>query len=87
MLKDIKQPPELMTVKELAAEWRQHPMTIYRKIQAGEIHAIRLGDDRSALRIPRASLPQMAAETAERRGEPVAPAVEPRPLAGPREAA
>lgn len=46
-----------MTVKELAALWRQHPVTIYRKIQAGEIPAVRLGDGHSALRIPRAQLP------------------------------
>jgi excisionase family DNA binding protein len=47
---------ELLTVKELAAEWRQHPMTIYKKVAAGEIPAIRLGGRSSALRIPRDQL-------------------------------
>lgn len=47
---------EFLTVKELAAEWRQHPATIYRKIAAGEISAVRLGDESSALRIPRGEL-------------------------------
>ena len=42
-----------MTVKELAAELRQHPYTVYRKIQAGKIPAVRLGDGRSSLRIRR----------------------------------
>jgi excisionase family DNA binding protein len=39
-------------VKELAAEWRQDPATIYRKIKRGEIPAVRLGAGHSALRIP-----------------------------------
>jgi excisionase family DNA binding protein len=39
-------------VKELAAEWRQDPATIYRKIKRGEIPAVRLGGGHSALRIP-----------------------------------
>ena len=39
-------------VKELAAEWRQHPATIYKKIQRGQIPSIRLGAGTSALRIP-----------------------------------
>jgi excisionase family DNA binding protein len=50
---------ELLTVKELAAEWRQHPATIYKKIAGGEIPAVRLGDGKSALWIPRAELERM----------------------------
>jgi excisionase family DNA binding protein len=47
---------ELLTVKELAREWRQHPASIYRKISDGTIPSVRLGDGTSALRIPRAEL-------------------------------
>ncbi len=47
---------ELLTVRELAREWKQHPATIYRKVAAGEIPAVRLGGGTSALRIPRAAL-------------------------------
>lgn len=47
---------ELITVRDLAAEWHQHPATIYRKIQEGTIPSVRLGDGTSALRIPRAEL-------------------------------
>lgn len=43
-------------VKELAAEWRQHPATIYRKIESGQIPAVRLGGGHSAVRIPRDEL-------------------------------
>jgi excisionase family DNA binding protein len=50
------QKSELLTVAELAREWKQNPATIYRKIQTGEIPAIRLGNGTSALRIPRAEL-------------------------------
>jgi excisionase family DNA binding protein len=45
-----------MTVKELAREWRQHEVTIYRKIAAGEVPHVRLGDGHGAIRIPRAKL-------------------------------
>jgi excisionase family DNA binding protein len=47
---------DLLTVRELAVEWRQHPATIYRKIRDGSIPAVRLGGETSALRIPRAEL-------------------------------
>jgi excisionase family DNA binding protein len=43
-------------VKEVAAELRQHPATVYRKIHAGEIPHVRLGGDRSALRVDRSEL-------------------------------
>jgi excisionase family DNA binding protein len=56
MLTDAERDEPLLTVKELAVEWRQHPATIYRKIAAGEIPAVRLGEGLSALRIPRAEL-------------------------------
>ena len=39
-------------VKELAAEWRQHPATIYRKVHSGAIPSVRLGAGRAAIRIP-----------------------------------
>jgi excisionase family DNA binding protein len=45
-----------VSLQELAREWKQNPATIYRKIQTGEIPAIRLGNGTSALRIPRAEL-------------------------------
>jgi len=47
---------ELLTVREVAKMWRQHPATIYRKIANGELHAVRLGDETAALRIPRVEL-------------------------------
>ena len=47
---------ELLTVQEVAKLWRQHPATIYRKIQSGELHAVRLGDETAALRIRRVEL-------------------------------
>src|SRR4029453_9381615 len=53
---------EFLTVEEVAAEWRQHPATIYRKVAAGEIPAVRLGDGLSALRIPRRELEARLAE-------------------------
>jgi excisionase family DNA binding protein len=56
MLRDATGVPELITAKELAFEWRQHVATIYRKIERGEIPAIRLGTGTSAVRIPRAEL-------------------------------
>jgi excisionase family DNA binding protein len=56
MLRDATEVLELITPKELAFEWRQHVATIYRKIEKGEIPAIRLGAGTSALRIPRAEL-------------------------------
>jgi excisionase family DNA binding protein len=39
-------------VKEVAAELRQHPATIYRKILSGQIPSVRLGEGHSALRVP-----------------------------------
>jgi excisionase family DNA binding protein len=47
---------ELLTVRELAREWKQHESTIYRKVERGLIPSVRLGDQTSALRIPRAEL-------------------------------
>jgi predicted DNA-binding transcriptional regulator AlpA len=44
-------------VKQLAAEWEQHPATIYRKVAAGQIPgAFRLGGPGSAIRIDAAEL-------------------------------
>lgn len=39
------------TIKEVAAELGQHPETVRRKVQRGEIPAVRLGGPRSAIRI------------------------------------
>jgi excisionase family DNA binding protein len=47
---------ELLTVRELAREWRQSESTIYRKVERGLIPAVRLGNGTSALRIPRSAL-------------------------------
>jgi excisionase family DNA binding protein len=47
---------ELLTVRELAREWRQSESTIYRKVERGLIPSVRLGDETSALRIPRVEL-------------------------------
>jgi len=52
-----------MTVAELAREWRQDRRTIYRKIERGEIPAVRLGDGTSALRIRRGELEARLAQT------------------------
>ena len=60
------QEPELMTVKELAALWRQHPATIYRKVAVGEVPAVRLGDGHGALRIRRSQIEALLAGPAER---------------------
>jgi excisionase family DNA binding protein len=59
-------------VNEVAAELRQHPATIYRKIHSGEIRAVRLGAGHSALRIPVAELEAWLHDPAARteEGEP-----------------
>jgi excisionase family DNA binding protein len=46
----------LLTCGEVAAIVRQHPATIYRKVRAGQLDAIRLGRGTSALRIPESRL-------------------------------
>jgi excisionase family DNA binding protein len=53
MSSEITVLPELMTVAEVARLWRQRRETVYRKIAAGELRAVRLGDETAALRIPR----------------------------------
>jgi excisionase family DNA binding protein len=53
---EATQLPELMTVKEVAKLWRQRRETVYKKIAAGELRAVRLGDGTAALRIPRSEL-------------------------------
>jgi excisionase family DNA binding protein len=55
MSKDAQR-EELLTVRELAREWRQSESTIYRKVEKGLIPSVRLGDETSALRIPRREL-------------------------------
>jgi len=59
----------LLTVKELADEWRQHPHTIYRKIAAGEIPAVQLGGKGSAIRVDERELEAMLHQ------DPTVPAV------------
>jgi excisionase family DNA binding protein len=50
---------EYLTVRELAREWKQHESTIYKKVERGLIPSVRLGDETSALRIPRSGLERM----------------------------
>jgi excisionase family DNA binding protein len=51
------QAPQLLTVPELAAALRVHPASIYRRIESGEIVAIRIGAPPSGrLRIPETEL-------------------------------
>jgi hypothetical protein len=47
---------ELLTVKDLAREWRHHPGTIYGEDPRRHDSRCRLGDGTSALRIPRSEL-------------------------------
>jgi excisionase family DNA binding protein len=56
MSRDAMQRPELMTVGEVAEEWRQSREAVYRKVRAGRIPSVRLGDERADIRIPRAEL-------------------------------
>ena len=51
-----KKSDSLMRVKEVASALGQHPSTIYRKVHAGELPAVRLGEGRAAIRIPRDEL-------------------------------
>jgi excisionase family DNA binding protein len=44
--------PSLLTSAEVARRLRQDRATIYRKIRAGVLPAVRLNDGRGALRIP-----------------------------------
>jgi excisionase family DNA binding protein len=43
----------LMTVAEAAKLANVAPVTVYRRIHAGQIEAIRVGDGRGPIRIPR----------------------------------
>ena len=45
-----------MRVQEVAEELGQHPASIYRKVHAGELPPVRLGQGRAAIRIPRDEL-------------------------------
>jgi Helix-turn-helix domain len=47
---------ELLSVAEVAKEWKQSPASVYRKIASGELHAVRLGGETAALRVPRHEL-------------------------------
>ena len=44
--------PSLLTPAEVARRLRQDRATIYRKIRAGVLPAVRLNDGRGALRVP-----------------------------------
>ena len=52
----IEEPHTLMRVDEVAALLGQCRETVYRKIQAGQIPALRLGGGRCALRVDSAAL-------------------------------
>lgn len=57
---NTEQRTPLLTVREVAHRLRMHPMTVYRKIDRGEIPAIRLGTGPSApLRIEEATLREL----------------------------
>ena len=56
MQENAKAAVELMRVKEVASELDQHQATIYRKVHAGQIPAVRLGEGRAAIRIRRGEL-------------------------------
>lgn len=58
--------PQLMRVREVAQVLGQCPETIYRKVQAGELRAVRLGGGRAALRIPRDELERFLTAGRER---------------------
>lgn len=45
--------PELMTVKEAARAANVAPLTIYRRIHAGQIEALRVGEGSGPIRVPR----------------------------------
>jgi excisionase family DNA binding protein len=85
------QAPQLLTVPELAHALRVHPASIYRRIESGEIEAIRIGAPPSGrLRIPETELTRIlespsgevsAGDGSQRRGS-FAPATPPR-AAGP----
>ncbi|MGI9019196.1 MAG: helix-turn-helix domain-containing protein [Solirubrobacterales bacterium] len=47
---------ELLTADEVARQLRVHPSWVYRHIASGELPALRLGDERSPLRIDAADL-------------------------------
>jgi excisionase family DNA binding protein len=66
MSSDATPLPELMTVAEVAKLWRQRRETVYRKIASGELHAVRLGDETAALRVPRQELERIHAEKEDR---------------------
>jgi len=69
MQTNVHEREEFLTVDELAAEWRQHRATIYRKVAAGEIPAIRLGGGSAALRIPRSELAKVYEASAVGHGQ------------------
>ena len=56
MQKIAERRKRLMRVQEVAEELGQHPASIYRKVHAGELPAVRLGEGRAAIRIPRDEL-------------------------------
>jgi excisionase family DNA binding protein len=59
--------PQLLTVPELAAALRVHPASIYRRIESGEIEAIRIGAPPSGrLRIPETELNRILESPSDR---------------------
>jgi excisionase family DNA binding protein len=57
----------LLTVKEVAARLRLHPMTVRRLIRAGVLPAVQLGGKGHAVRVPEAELAGWLAKHRTRR--------------------
>jgi excisionase family DNA binding protein len=56
MATNLEERQRLLTVAEVAHRLGQNKFSVYRKIQAGTIPAIRLGDGRSAIRVRESEL-------------------------------
>ena len=71
MLRDSNQTQSLLTVREVARELRLSTFTVYRRIEAGDLQAVRVGEN-GPLRIHRTALdrfliPAAPKDTAYRR--------------------
>ena len=62
------EPQTLLKVGEVARELRVSPFTVYRRIEAGDLSAIRLGEN-GPLRIPRSSLDEFLIPAAAERSQ------------------
>jgi excisionase family DNA binding protein len=59
----------LLTVREVAAKLRVAPVTIYRAIDRGDLHAYRIGAGYGPLRVPARSLLDYCRPTSDARRE------------------